>query len=388
MPGIGLPAADVAILAGIATAAALAAGLLGAGLLHGLRGARLSAQTAVVALTSVVAVAVGALAAGQAMFLSLHDLRALIVVLVAAGLVGVGVGFALAGRVGRAAGSLGEVARRIGDGETLAGDAPGVAQPRELAALAGELAATAARLEEARARERALDAARRELVSWISHDLRTPLAGIRAVAEALEDGVAGEPETIARYHRLLRVEADRLAGYVDDLFELSRISAGAATVRPERLALAEVVSDALATADPLARAKDVRLDGRVHGHELTVEAAPRELGRVLRNLLANAVRETPSGGAVRVEGGVRDGQAYVAVSDGCGGIAAEDLPRVFDTGFRGQAARTPSDDAGAGLGLAIARGLVEAHGGSLTVENDGPGCRFEIRLPHAQRARA
>jgi len=240
------------------------------------------------------------------------------------------------------------------------------------------------KLEATRARERALEGSRRELVAWVSHDLRTPLAGIRAIAEALEDRVTTDPGDVARYHRTLRQEADRLAGLVDDLFELSRINAGTLRLELERASLGDLVSDALAAAAPVARAKGVRLEGRLDGQAPEVDLSVPEIARVFRNLLENAIRHTPSEKAVLVEAGVRDGHAEVAVADACGGIPAEDLDRVFDLAFRGEAARTPGDSGGAGLGLAIARGIVEAHHGQIVVENRGEGCRFTVRLPLAQ----
>jgi signal transduction histidine kinase len=131
-------------------------------------------------------------------------------------------------------------------------------------------------------------------------------------------------------------------------------------------------------AGPVAAAKGVRLEGRMNG-PADLEASAAELARVLHNLLDNAIRETLPGGTICVEAGRQDGRVVIAVTDACGGIPEADLARVFDPAFRGEAARSPSG--GSGLGLAIARGLVEAHDGSLSVENHGPGCRFTISLP-------
>jgi signal transduction histidine kinase len=247
----------------------------------------------------------------------------------------------------------------------------------------------AQRLDEARARERAVEGSRRELVAWISHDLRTPLASIRAVAEALEDGVVEEPEAVAHYLRTLRTEADRLAGLVDDLFELSRITAGDLRLEMEPVALEDLVSDALSAASVVAVAKQVSLDGRMGGDARDLMASTPEVARVLSNVLDNAIRHTPAGGRVSVEAGFIDGSAYISVQDECGGIVAADLDRVFEPAFRGEAARTPRAHGagGAGLGLAIARGLVEAHSGDISVTNAGQGCRFIVRLPASPRSK-
>jgi signal transduction histidine kinase len=376
-----MPAADAIRLAAIAGAGALGVGVLGTALLLLLRRNAIGVQVAVVALVSVAAVGVGAMAAARAMFISDHDLDTLLVILLAAGTVGALVAFVLGHRVSAAGRALGEMTRSIGTKAALAVPTTGTG---EFAALARELEEMSARLEEARARERAIDESRRELIAWVSHDLRTPLAGIRAVAEALEDGMVEDPETTARYYRTVRIETERLARLVDELFELSVIHAGALRLEMERVSLSDLVSDAVSAASASARSRGVRVEGQVNGSPPELEAAPSAVARVLRNLLDNAIRHTPSDGSVWVQTGLEDGDAYVSVADQCGGIPESDLPRVFDMAFRGERARTPGTD-GAGLGLAIARGIIEAHHGEITVCNDGPGCRFTVRLPLSQR---
>ncbi|MGH2689714.1 MAG: sensor histidine kinase, partial [Actinomycetota bacterium] len=337
--GLGMPGRDTWELAGMAVGAALTAGLLGAAMLSALRRRSLATQSIVVALTAVAAVAGGAVVAARAMFLSEHDFAVLMTMLVAAGTVGTLVAFALGDRVGRASRELASVARSIGEGAF----SPHHGSPtaREFADVAAELDAMSQKLEETRARERALESSRRELVAWVSHDLRTPLAGIRAIAEALEDGVVTGRAEVARYYRTLRRESDRLAGLVDDLFELSRITAGTLRLELERASLGDLVSDALAAAQPVASAKGVRLEGRLVGEAPEVDLSVPEIARVFRNLLENAIRHTPSEGAVRIEAGIREGRAEVRVDDACGGIPPQDLDRVFDLAFRGEAARTP-----------------------------------------------
>ncbi|HYV60025.1 MAG TPA: HAMP domain-containing sensor histidine kinase [Acidimicrobiia bacterium] len=366
-------------LALLAAGTAAVAAVAGALVLRTLRTRSLAVQVVAVAVVAVLGVAVGAWAGARAMFLSDHDLWALGVILIAAGAVAVVSALLLGRRVGAASEALVGVARRLGDGDARpAGPSP--AAPQELARLHKELEITSQRLEQARAREQALDSSRRELVAWVSHDLRTPLAGIRAIVEALEDGVVDDPETVTRYYATLRGEADRLAGLVDDLFELSRAQAGVLELQLERVSLGDLVSDALAGASPVAAAKGVRLEGRLDGTAAEVEVSTSEVLRALRNILENAIRHTPSDGSVSVVAGSDGGGAYVSVSDTGGGIPERDLRRVFDVAFRGDAARTPGD-AGAGLGLAIARGFVEAHRGDITVRNENGGCRFTVHLP-------
>jgi len=376
---VGMTVRDGLRIAGIAALAALGTGALGSILLRLLRRRSMQAQATVVVLATIGAVAAGAVFAAEAMFLADHDLHQLFVILLAVATAGILVAMMLGRRVVEGSRSLQEATRLIGRGETPPwGERPSTA---ELASLADELEAMSKRLDEARQREMALDTSRRELVAWVSHDLRTPLAGIRAVVEALEDGVVHDPQTVARYHRTLRMEADRLAQLVDDLFELSVIQAGALRLHMERASLADVVSDALASASVLAEARGVRLSGTTDGTAPEVVVSTRGMNRVLRNLLENAIRLTPVDGTVWVEAGVHDERAYVAVADQCGGIPETDLPRVFEPAFRGELARTPRPDGSAGLGLAIARGIVEAHRGDISVRNDNGGCRFTVRLP-------
>jgi signal transduction histidine kinase len=261
--------------------------------------------------------------------------------------------------------------------------APQMTLPAELNELSGELAATHERLTQARSRERALEASRRELVAWVSHDLRTPLAGLRAMAEALEDQVVVDRRTVSQYHTQIRREVDRLTAMIDDLFELSRIHAGALRLSKRMVGLEDLVAEVVASAEPVARHKGIRLSGAaVRGMPVFVDTA--ELGRALRNLVTNAIRHTPPEGGVEVLAEVQGGMACVTVSDACGGIPPADLPRVFDVAFRGESARTPGPQEGAGLGLSIARGIIEAHSGQIAVRNAGPGCQFLIRLPLAR----
>lgn len=343
---VGVPMADARVLIGFALGAGAISGALGVAALRFTRRATIRAQAIVVALASTVAVAGGVIASASAMFLSGHDLRALLVLLPPAAAVGVAAALVLGDRV-------------------------------------REIQLETVRLEEANQRDRAVDASRRELVAWVSHDLRTPLAAIRAMVEALEDGLVKDEETEKRYYRTLRQEADRLAGLVDDLFELSRINAGALQLQMERVVLSDLVSDALAGASPVAARRGVHLVGEPSMADAGLEliASTPEVLRVLRNLLDNAIHHTPAEGTVQVQVHVDGLDAVVTVSDACGGIPLPDLDRVFDMAFRGDAARSPAGEPGAGLGLAIARGLVEAHHGQIAVENRDNGCAFTVRLP-------
>ncbi|MGN6723189.1 MAG: sensor histidine kinase, partial [Marmoricola sp.] len=201
-----------------------------------------------------------------------------------------------------------------------------------------------------------------------------------------EDGLAPDPD---RYHRQIREQADKMAAMVDDLFELSRIQAGVLTISPETFDLGDLISEAVATADPVARAHRVQLRGEAPD-AIEVTADPAGLSRVLSNLLINAIRHTPSDGIVEVVAHRTPDSVEFAVTDQCGGLSPETLERAFDVAWRGETARTPDVSAnslgrGAGLGLAIVRGIVEAHQGTVVATNlsDHAGCRFSVTLPAA-----
>ena len=254
--------------------------------------------------------------------------------------------------------------------------------PLDVSVLSSEWAEARRCIEHGWRRELRLEVSRRELVSWIAHDLRSPLAGLRAMAEALEDGIAEEP---ARFHRRIRTEVDRMARMVDDLLELSRSHGGVLHPAFEPIALRDLVSEAIGAADPLASLCNVRLGGHVDSG-LEVFADPAGLSRVMSNLVTNAIRHTPADGVVEISGYSVLGGVEVSISDGCGGLCDQDMARVFDIGWQGSLPRSRWDTGlgrGTGLGLAIVKGIVEAHRGRVHVENlaASAGCRFVVTLP-------
>lgn len=370
-----VPLADFLLIAGYAAAGAAATGAAGALALLAVRRRSVAVSLAVLTAVTIGAMLAGTLSVAWAMFLSRHDLAVVTTVTGVAALAAAVVTHLLCRFVVSGHRALERSARELGEGGGFA--PPAAPVPAELASLARQLADTSEKLAASRERERALESSRRELVAWISHDLRSPLAGLRAMAEALEDGVVDDPH---RYHRQIRGEVERLSGMVGDLFELSRIQAGSLTLAPARMSVYDLISDAIAGSEALARQRGVRLtDGGVEA--VPVEADGREMSRALLNLLINAIQRTPADGTVAVAARRDADRVVLSVTDGCGGIPPADLPRVFDTGWRGEAARTPPG--GAGLGLAIVRGIVEAHAGSTGVRNVPGGCRFDVVLPAA-----
>jgi signal transduction histidine kinase len=240
--------------------------------------------------------------------------------------------------------------------------------------------------QEIRDSERAAEQSRRRLVAFVSHDLRTPLAGIRAVSEAIADGVVVDDE-VRTHAKHIEQESIRLSEMVDDLFEMSKINAGAVQPAYDKVALDEVVDDVMAAHRIAAERAGVVLTADLPPKPVRVLGSDRALVRVLSNLVANAIAHTPEGGKVELALGADENGAWARVDDTGVGIDEADLPRVFDVAYRGSNGRVPRADSslpsGSGLGLAIAAGLVQAHRGTLSASNLDNGARFEVRLPLA-----
>jgi signal transduction histidine kinase len=374
-----MPWADLVAVAAIALATTAVVGGLSVVALLLLRRSSLIVQVCVLVLAATLSVVASMVGVANQMYLSEHDLTVAVAVAAISGVVSLILVAVLGWLVARNSRALSVAARRIGAGERL--ESAGRYSNSELNALADELVATSAKLAESREREQRIDAARRELVAWISHDLRTPLAGIRVMAEALEDGVAPDP---ARYHRQMRIQVDRLSSMVDDLFELSKIDSDALHLSLEEVSLYDVVSDTVADLRPASRGRDIRVEAPL-AQNLAVMADARELSRAIGNLLMNAIQHTPEGSPITVAVDLVDGRAMVSVIDAGGGIDEADLDRVFEPAWRGSKARTPSmhegSSIGAGLGLAIVRGIMSAHRGEVAVHNVPGGCRFDLLLP-------
>ncbi|MGQ4536106.1 sensor histidine kinase [Dermabacteraceae bacterium P13264] len=237
---------------------------------------------------------------------------------------------------------------------------------------------------EAERRRCEVEEGRRELISWLSHDLRTPLAGIRAMGEALEDGVASDP---ALYYRRIVAQADRTTGMVNDLMSLASLRSGASGMRLEPVSVADLTSDLIGQLQPLATERGVTLRGATDGGQAEVMGDAGLLARALQNAIVNAIQYTAPDSTVTVQVMHRDGWLRVTVSDECAGLSEEDLKRMFEAGWRGDAARTPGAATGSGLGLPIVRTVIEAHGGSVQARNAGSGCLIEMALPCEATAR-
>jgi len=351
----------------VVAGATLAAGLVAAVALRRLPTVRLALVG--LSLAAVVLPLAAVLLSGVVMFDSGHDVT-ILAVAVASSTAALVAGLAVAGWIAGSVDGLRAAASSLSRGD-LRARAPeqGPTEMVELAASFNEMAANLERLFDAR----------RELVAWASHDLRTPLASMQAMLEAVEDGLADSEE----YLPAMRDQVRTLSGLVDDLFELARIDAGALTLELAASQLPGVVESCVRGLEAEARARQIRLETRIGQGVPDVLCAPDKVERVLFNLITNALRHTPSDGSVAVVVEPLAEEVRVSVEDTGEGIPAESLRRVFDRFWRGDPARS-SGKGGAGLGLAIASGLVEAQGGRIWAENrPGGGARISFTLPVA-----
>ena len=361
-------AALLVIFGAIAAATGLASWLLPR-VTHRFRTLRHTVLLVSMAAVTVVAVAVAVSA--QLMFLSSHDLR---LVVVAVGL-GVVLGALLAATISRPLAEdlerLAGTARRVGKGDLSAH--AGLDRPDEVGTVAVAMDGMIDALRAAEKERDQVESARKAFLAAVGHDLRTPLTSMQAAIEALQDGVTEDPE---RYLRSMLADLDLLSGLVEDLFLLAQIEAGRLELHSEPVDLSDLADEAVEAMTPVARRRGVEIEIKADQH-ITVSAGERELGRVIRNLLDNAIRHAPASSQVLVEVGHGGQMATVRIVDqGPGFPAGVD---VFESFTKGDPARTRSHG-GAGLGMSIAKGLVEAHGGSIAIE-PGPGGRVAFHLP-------
>jgi signal transduction histidine kinase len=353
----------------IVSLSTLAAGIALALALRRLPTVRL--QLAALALLAVGLPLASVILGGLVMF-HMHDDVKVLAVAAASASTALAAALLVAARIARRLGSLEAAAEELAGG-ALEARAP-TQGPRELAHVGEAFNTMASNLE-------ALFDARRQLVAWASHDLRTPVASIQAMLDAIDDGLASSEE----YAPALRQQTRTLALLVDDLFELARIDSGELTLELRQAQLSQLISRCVCGLEAEARARRVHLTSQLHDSLPDVRCAPEHLQRVLYNLLTNALRHTPSDGSVVVRAQQRTGELEISVEDTGVGLTSEAQRRVFERFWRADASRARANG-GAGMGLAIARGFVEAQGGRIWAENRPEGgARFAFTLPIAER---
>jgi signal transduction histidine kinase len=311
----------------------------------------------------------------QLMFVSAHDALLTASVGAYSALLGLWAGRLLSHRVMEDVDALRAGLVAVGAGERslalrLGGD-------DELAQVAREVEAMVARLAAAEARREDAESARRSLIAAVSHDLRTPVTALRLLADAVDDEV-GDPETRREYVRRLGVHVRALGALIDDLFELTRIEAGEVAWTMRQVQIDELVEETVAAMRPAAQAGGISVRAEIDPSLVPAHVNPERIQRVLFNLIQNAIRHTPPDGSVTVRAQSIGDAIEIEVADTGIGIAGEHRARVFEPFYRADDART---DAGAGLGLAVSRAIVEAHGGSIWLEDATVGTRVRFRLP-------
>ncbi len=312
------------------------------------------------------------------MFLSGHDLKLLFILCAFAFLASLGPAHLMGRSVSARIERLQSAATALAGGRL--GTRIGSAHGDDIARLERDFDQMAAGLEEATIQRDSLEAARRDLFASISHDLRTPLASIRVMVEALSDGVVSDEATSTRYLRTISSEIQRLSALIDDLFELTTIESGELRLNLETLLVEDLVAEAIDIFRPQTERAGIVLRFEPGGPTPPVRADAQRLNRVLCNLLQNAIRHTPGDGIIVLRTAATPGAVQVAIEDTGEGIPASDFARIFDRFYRGDKAR--SRDGGSGLGLSIARGIVEAHGGRIWVQpTPGSGATFAFTLP-------
>ena len=315
----------------------------------------------------------------ELMFVEDHDLTLAGILLMFAVIIATTFGVFVSASVTDTLRVLANSARRFASGD-LSTRVP-VNGRDEVAVVAQSFNNMAAKLEYAEQKRNEVETLRRDLIAWTSHDLRTPLTSIRAMIEALNDGLVEDEDNRQRYYRTIRSEVVAMNQLIDDLFELAQLEAGGDSFSMDKHNLSDLVSDTLEAFRLVADNQAIQLTGNVGSDIDPVIMNASKIGRVLDNLVQNAIQNTPKGGEVNINV-IRKTQAVeVSVRDSGSGFPEEDLSRVFEKFYRAEPARSRSSG-GSGLGLAIAKGIVEAHEGSIYAENlkDG-GAAVVFSLP-------
>jgi signal transduction histidine kinase len=251
----------------------------------------------------------------------------------------------------------------------------------EIAELAGSFNSMVAEMEDTIAKQKELETLRRDLIAWVGHDLQTTLASVRAIVEALADDVVDDPATRTRYLNSAKHDIQALSHLIDDLFELAQLDAGGLHLELQPNSLSDLISDTLESFSARADELRISLTGEIEENIDPVQMDANRIGRVLKNLISNSLRHTQSEGRIHLLAKTTAGTVEVEVQDTGEGFSEDDLPHLFERFYRGEKSRSKATG-GAGLGLAIAKGLVEAHGGTIRAELlPKTGSRFVFTLP-------
>lgn len=315
----------------------------------------------------------------QLMFVSQHDFLLLGLLLIFAGLLSASFGYLLAASMTQSLRRLQAGAHQLAQGDFSA--RVNLNENDELAEVAEAFNSMADQLQQASARQREMEAARRNLIAAVSHDLRTPLASIRAMIEAMTDGVVTEPAMVQRYHQTIRAQSENLSHLINDLFELSKLESEQIQLQFEPISLNDLLSDVIESTQAQANRKGIALHADFSPNLPDIQAEFVKIQRVVYNLVQNAVRHTSAGGSITLTTRATPAGVEAHISDTGDGISPDDLPHIFDQFFRGEKSRN-RETGGAGLGLAIAKRIIEAHHGRIWATSRlGEGATFSFFLP-------
>jgi signal transduction histidine kinase len=335
-------------------------------------------QLTVAYLTGAVITFINILITANLMFLNPHDLNILLLLILFSGAIVIFFALFLSKQLGHPVAELTRGAAELANGNFTARVKPGGSA--ELARLATAFNQMVGQLENAFAVQQEMEQSRKELVAAISHDLRTPLASLRLMTEAVSDGVADERQSAIFLERM-RGEVQYMTSLIEDLFEISSLDAGSLKPKLERGTLADLISDTLESLQSQAHQKGQSLEGEIQGELPEIAFDSHQIQRVLNNLVSNAIRYTPPGGSIRLLAQPEADRVVVKVQDNGEGISAADQAKIFEPFYRGERSRG-REHGGTGLGLAISQRLVEAHQGRIWVQSqEGQGSTFTFELP-------
>ncbi len=353
--------------------------LLGVGwLVYASQNTRLQLQLIVTYLVGAVIALVNIGVTASLMFLSAHDFTLLTLLLIFSGSISIFFAYYISTQLTRQVRQLVQGANQLASGKLDTRVKGG--GNRELVELSQAFNQMATNLQTSFEKQRQVEQSRKELIAAIGHDLRTPLASLRLMAEAIQDGVTDDQQTKMFMGRISG-EVTYMSGLIEDLFELSQLDAGSLKLRCEPGNLSDLISDTLESMRAQAEIKHQSLNGEIEGHIPLLSFDMRKIQRVLNNLVGNAIRYTPEGGKITLRAWAEFGKVLVSVIDNGEGINPTDLERIFEPFYRGERSRG-REHGGAGLGLAISKGLIEAHNGTIRVESrEGKGSTFTFQLP-------
>lgn len=339
----------------------------------------------VTVITTVILVFVNVWATAQLMFINNHDLILTTALLIFGGLTALVFGWFIATTIATRIARVSYAIEQLAQGDLSSHIK--VTGNDEISKLAEMFNVTVDRLREIEDEKKRTDQLRRDLIAWISHDLRTPMTAVQASLEAIADDIVTEPKMVKEYIHNSLGELDNLRLLIDDLFAIAQLDAGHMQLKFTQASLSDLISDTVSSLNPHAQRRRIAINGEIQYDMPPIYMAPDKIQRVMYNLIDNAIRHTPEDGQITISAKEANDYIQVNVHNTGEGISEKHLPHIFDKFYRGEESRQRDEDGhrGAGLGLAIAKGFVDAHHGNIWVEsNPQKGTSFGFKIPLTQ----